>query len=357
MQAISAADLISPAIKRTKWFLFQPFRWSTFLKLCLVSVLTEGYGGSGFNFNIPNSYHPTAPTHKITTISNFYPSSFDVAPWVIASIAAAIIVLLGIMLVIGYLITRLRFALFYCLVFQTREIGPGWRRYDSESWRFFLLSLLVGIAFLFSMALIAIPFVLGFIRLIQAGQPDSASSFAAFFALLLPLIPIILLFVVVGISVHIILHDMMLPHIALENATAGDAWREVRTRIAMEKGGFLLFAFLRVVLPIAAAIASFVVLLIPIFILIVILGLSAAGLSGIFADATGGAKLLMILSAIVAVLVLVAAIILISICIGGPIGIAVRNFALLFYGSRYQVLGNLLSPPPQQVIAINPVAT
>src|SRR5665213_600043 len=59
MQAFSAADVISPAIRRTRWFLFEPFRWSTFLKLCLVSLLTEG-GSSGGNFNAPRSHHSSS---------------------------------------------------------------------------------------------------------------------------------------------------------------------------------------------------------------------------------------------------------------------------------------------------------
>jgi hypothetical protein len=46
------------------------------------------------------------------------------------------------------------------------------------------------------------------------------------------------------------------------------------------------------------------------------------------------------------VIVGVAIVVFLVLCIGGPIGIAVRNYALLFYGGRYEVLGDLLSPPP-----------
>src|ERR1700758_4492378 len=48
MHAMSAADAISPAVLRTKDFLFRPFNWGTFLKLGLVALLTEGLGS---NFN------------------------------------------------------------------------------------------------------------------------------------------------------------------------------------------------------------------------------------------------------------------------------------------------------------------
>jgi hypothetical protein len=34
------------------------------------------------------------------------------------------------------------------------------------------------------------------------------------------------------------------------------------------------------------------------------------------------------------------------IAVGGPLSTAVRQYALLFYGGRYQPLGNILWPPP-----------
>jgi len=40
----------------------------------------------------------------------------------------------------------------------------------------------------------------------------------------------------------------------------------------------------------------------------------------------------------------VAAVVFIA--LGGPISTAVRQYALLFYGGRYQPLGNILWPPP-----------
>ncbi len=48
MQGLSAADAITPAIYRTRNYLFRPFELGTYLKLCLVAVITEGLGG---NFN------------------------------------------------------------------------------------------------------------------------------------------------------------------------------------------------------------------------------------------------------------------------------------------------------------------
>jgi hypothetical protein len=37
---------------------------------------------------------------------------------------------------------------------------------------------------------------------------------------------------------------------------------------------------------------------------------------------------------------------LVAFSLGGPIATWIRNYALLFYGGRYQALGDLLDPPP-----------
>jgi hypothetical protein len=345
MHAFSSADLISPAIKRTKWFLFEPFRWGTFLKLCAVSVLTEGWSTGSSNFRIPGGHHGTVaspPPASIPTVSSPY---FGLSPMQVVLIAAVVMCCIGIALVIFYLVTRLRFALFHCLVYQTREIRPGWQLYDRPSWRFFLLSIAVGLIFFFAVLLIALPFILGFYHQIQGAHSGGSINIATFLSMVLPLIPVFILIVLAALAVHIILHDLMLPHMALENASSSTAWRQVRSHLAAEKGGFLLYGFFRVILPLAARIAAAIVIAIPVILVIAIFGLPTAGLIALAVNATALGKFLLILLIAIGVLVLFAVGVFVVLCVGGPIGIATRNFALLFYGGRYAVLGDLLAPP------------
>lgn len=342
MHAFSAADLISPAIKRTKWFLFDQFRWTTYLKLCLVAAFTEG--GFGGNFNVPGGSHGGG-THSSATPTVFAPHNFGFSPFAIALIAAIVILIIGISLVIFYLVTRLRFALFYGLVYRTRAIRPGWITYESQSWRFFLLSIAVGFIFLSAIAIIAIPFLFGFYRMIMSSQAGEPFNWEAFFALLLPLIPVFIAVVVAGVALHIILHDLMLPHIALENVSAGEAWRQVRMRVASEKGGFALFALLRVLLPLAAGILAVLALLIPAILLVLLFVIPVAGLVVVVGSSAGIAKVLFILLIAVVAAVGIAMFVMLGVSVTGPIGIGSRNYALLFYGGRYQVLGDLIDPP------------
>ena len=343
MQVLSATDAISPAVARTRNLLFRPFEWKTFLKLCIVAIFTEGLSGN-FNFNVP---HHTQTTHVEAS-----PFPIHWSPALIAAIAAA---LAGIVIavILAYVSVRLRFALFECLIHQTRQIGPGWRLYRTQAGRFFLLCIGVGVVFLAVLAAVAIPFVLGFWRIYRDSQ-GGHFPIGAFFALVLPLIPIVLLVMLAGIAIDMILRDFMLPHIALEDASAGQAWAAVRLRIAREKGAFLVYALLRVILPAAAVLGLMIALAIPCLIvfggLAVVMGL----VHGVLNHVTGAVWVLRTLVECLLGVTIVAFGFFVAVTFGGPLCIAVRNYALLFYGGRYQALGDILSPPAPPAAVIEP---
>ena len=335
MLVLSAADAVSPAIQRTITFLFRPFRLSTYLKLCLVAVVTEGFGGN-FNFSGPAG-------HISKRGASFFPSPTLTSGWIAVLVAISVVsIVIGCLLF--YLITRLRFAYFHCLIHNTKEIGPGWRLYRAPATRFFWLNLVVGLCFLLAAALIALPFAAGFWRLLRdtpaGGHPDVGSMLA----LILPLIPIILLLVLAALAVDLILRDLMLPHFALENATADEAWSGAWTRIKAEKGGFFVYALLRVILPIVAVIGIFVVLILPAIVFIAAVVAVEVGIHVAISNAMIG-----IFFEVLAGLVAFGIALVVGIGVGGPVSTAIRQYALLFYGSRYQPLGDILFPPPPNV--------
>jgi hypothetical protein len=335
MRAISAADSVSLAIQRTREFLFRPFSWGTYLKLGLVALITEGFAG-----NFGSSSHGGQSTGHAPT----FPSPFNIAPALLAGIFALALVAV-IACFIFYLITRLRFAFFHCLINNTKQIRPGWRLYREQAGRFFWLNVWVGVCFLVVVALAALPFVNGFLRLFRETQQGNQFDAGLLLSLILPLIPIILLLFLAGVLADLILRDFMLPHFALENATAGEAWSKVRAKIDAEKRQFLAYALLRVVLPTLAMVGLFIVLAIPGLILAGSLAAVELGLHSAFADATGASalvgKLLMVFFGVLAFGFTVLA----SICLGGPVSTGIREYALVFYGGRYQALGDILDRP------------
>jgi hypothetical protein len=338
MPAISAADAISPAIHRTRAFLFRPFSLGTYLKLCLVALLTEGSSGGGGNFRMPHNTHVTRHSH-IQTYSAF--PHFAFTPQHIAAALAIIALLIVVGLFIFWLITRLRFAYFHCLITNTRLVRTGWHLYRDQATRFFWFNVVIGLCFFALMAVLVFPFFAGFIGLFHGMRAGGHPNLGAIVALLLPLIPIIILIVILAVAVNIILRDFMLPHFALENATVGQAWSAVWARIHFEKGSFFVYALLRVFLPIVAAIGIFIVLLIPgilcaLVVVAIEFGLHAAlghGALALFLEVSAGC-----IAAAFAALVFIAAF--------GPLKTAVREYALIFYGGRYRPLGEILYPPP-----------
>jgi hypothetical protein len=340
MQPISAVDSVAPAVERTKEFLFRPFKWGTYLKLGLVAIITEGLG-SNFHSSSPHVDHGGGHGGFGTT-PQFPP--FHVTPqWIAIGVAAGLLAMI-LSLFIFYLITRLRFAFFHSLIHNMKEIGPGWRLYRAQATRFFWLNIVVGICFMALLVLVALPFAAGFWRLFQANQQGGHFDIGLFLALVLPLIPIIILLVVAGVLSDLILRDWMMPHIALDNATAGDAWRQVRARIGAEKRQFIVYAILRVILPSIAAIGVFIVLALPGLILAGSVAAIEFGVHSAFTGSTGSSWFVGIALEVFFGLVAFGFALLASICVGGPLSTGVREYALIFYGGRYKALGDTLYP-------------
>jgi len=342
MHAMSAADAISPAVLRTKDFLFRPFRWGTFLKLGLVALITEGLG-SNFRSSTASSHEGGSPSSGQGPMIH---SLSEISPLRIAEGVAAVLLMFVIVAAIFYLVTRLRFAFFHCLVHNTKEIKPGWQLYAVQASRFFWLNIAVGVCFLLLVGLIAIPFAAGFWRVFQDMQPGGHPNIGLLIGLILPLLPIIFLLLATAVALDIILRDWMMPHIALEDASAGEAWSSVWARIKAEKGQFFVYALLRLILPIIASIAIFMILLIPGLVLAGTVAGVELGIHSAFANSTGSAAVAGIMLQVFFGLVAFGFALLASICLGGPLSTGIREYAILFYGSRYQVLGDLLYPQP-----------
>lgn len=343
MAALSAPDAISPALRRMRVFLFRPFRMGTFLKLSLVAVITEGFG-SGFNFSWPGHHRAqhVSTVSSISTSPAWMPGSLN--PGWFAALAALGVVLLILGFWLAYLITRLRFAYFYCLIHNTREIRPGWRLYRSQATRFFWMNLVVGLCFVAVIVVLGLTFGVGIWGVLHrsGGHP----GLGPMVALILPAIMVFLAIIVVAIGVDVILRDFMLPHYALENATAGQAWAGAWQRFRAEKGGFIAYALLRIFLPLVTWLGLGVILILPGIFFALVIVFVEIGIHAAFAHAAGAMPAVGIALEVLVGVFAAAVATLVAIGVGGPLSTAVREYALVFYGGRYQPLGDALAPPP-----------
>ncbi|HEX4067806.1 MAG TPA: hypothetical protein VHZ09_17425 [Acidobacteriaceae bacterium] len=269
---------------------------------------------------------------------------FHPTPAMFAAIVVGVVLLFVVGLTIFYLVTRLRFAYFHCLIHDTKEIAPGWRLYATQATRFFLLNLVVGFCFLLLVGLVAVLFGTGIWRLVQESRASGHFDVGLMLSLVLPLIPVLLLLVILAFAADVILRDFMLPHYALDDATAGAAWSAVLARISAEKGSFFGYGLLRVILPILAMIAAAMVLIVPALLSGALVAVLEIGVHAVFGNATGAASGIGILVEVLIGLIALAVALFVGLCVGGPLSTAIREYALLFYGGRYPRLGDLLSP-------------
>jgi hypothetical protein len=160
---------------------------------------------------------------------------------------------------------------------------------------------------------------------------------------------VIILLALGGLLIDLILRDLMLPHFALENATAGEAWRQVRARIKAEQRQFLVYAILRVILPVIASFGLFIVMLLPGLMLAGSLAAIELGVHSTFANATGASWLVGVALEVFFGVIAFGFALLAGICLGGPLSTGIREYALIFYGGRYKALGDILYPMPAAV--------
>jgi hypothetical protein len=334
MRAFSASDAIAPAIERTRRYLFHPFEWGTYLKLAAVACITEGLSA---NFNISYPQNPSSGAGTSTP--------FNLSSEVIAFIVIAVLVCFAIGILCFYLVTRLRFAFFYCVLYKTKEIRPAWALYGAQAMRLFTAGLAIWMSLLVIASLMALPFALPLYHAFQSAQSGGEFDVGSFFMVFFPLMGIFVIVCLVACAMDVVMHDFMLPHMALEGASFGEAWTAGRPRIGAAKGSFFLFIFLRAFLPLVAMMAMMIVAAIPLLIVGGIVALSAAGFHSVFEDATGAVAVIGVAFEVLFGFIGLCIGLAVAFGLGGPIATLIRNFALIFYGGRCETLGDILYPP------------
>jgi hypothetical protein len=339
MRIFSATQAVSPAIERTKQFLFQDFEIRTYLKLAAVACISEGFTA--------NIIYATGH-HFATTIGP--EGRPHLSDEMIAILVLAIVAFLALGVILFYLVSCFRFVFFHCLLHETKEIRPVWNRYRPQAIRYFNGGLMVWIVFAVVGALIGLPFLPSLYRLFQSSRNGLEVDDGSFFALFLPMLLIGFIGSGLAFVINLVLHDFVLPHMALENASFGNAWKAARGHIAAQKASFAAYCFLRLLLPAVTLLGLLIFVGIPLGIIFGTLTMSANGFLEMIDDPTPLGMVFHTVFQILFTVLGVAVGLIVEFGLGGPVATWVRSYALLYYGGRYKVLGEQLSHPPAPAI-------
>lgn len=245
--AISAVDSITLAIEHTQQQLFRPFRIGQWTRLAFVGLLAGELGANGCNrsnFQAPVHHPPIGAPH--------FPGFPVIAPALIAAAIVAIIASIAVGLILMYVGSVMRFILFDSIVARECHIRWDWNRRLVPGWRLFVWKFLYIVFSLVGAAVIigipaAFAFSAGWFRdpkehlapLILAG----AFLFCTFFV-----------FLIATAVVFVLTKDFVVPQMALENLDVMEGWRRLWAMMKVEKGAYVAYVIMKVVLAIVVGI-------------------------------------------------------------------------------------------------------
>lgn len=337
MRPLSATECIQPAIDRTKIFLFSPFRKGRTWKLCAASYACRL--GSLY-FPVPLLYLALIPTLGRSR------------SLVIALTALFIAAFLVLFTWVFHLCSRLQFAYFDMLANRGAFVTPAWRKYRDPALRWTLFKIATGSIFT---VIIAGPFI-GWLRKVvpmlnhmtSAHASPSSPEFAHTVAIFYTGYGLVVLLFGMGMLIFGLLGDFVLPSLALEHTTLGEAFRRMGLLIRQEPNEFALYVLLKTVLGLVGYFAAIIAweiafllasLLVGGVVLAIGFGLHVAGVPAILLTTVG-------------VLLAIAWYGFAMYTMLFPVGMAIAwmdAYALYFLGGRYPLLGDMLdrsTPPP-----------
>jgi len=336
-----------------------PFRFKTWFKVGFIGWLAGAASSGGCNFNLPSgpSSGPSGADIE-QNIRTFVSEHMLMLVLLVAfsfALSAAFV----------YLACRFRFVLFDSVLQQDPQIGRGWRSYAGPAHRYFGFSICLMVASGIALLLIV---GLPLWRAFKSGVFQSDNPFPALLAYLIPLVLGGLLFLIVAATVTTLVNDFMVPALALDNMTIGDAWAQLRAMISAEPGAFVVYLLMKVVLSVAGGIAVAIATLVVVLVIAIPSALVVVMFVAIFKDAGPAGTTFGIILVAIGILVAVGAFLVLTFLASAPLTVFLTSYAFYFLGGRYPRLGDQLwpripepippppmSPPPPPLSGAAPV--
>ncbi len=335
MRVYSAGEAIGPAWEHTKALLWRDRKWGRLLKLSLVAFGAEL--GSGSSLRVGN----------FGTHAN--------ADKTVAAITAAILVFVAVLSVIFFVVflylgSRLQLAQFDILVLRDPYVAPAWGRHGRHTWRWagLKVAITLGTLLVLSPLLIpAVPIFLAFFRAMQpATTPDGMPHWDIHWPAMLALFGEVLAFAFVAFVLVRFVTSLVLPGVAMEDLRFGAALRRGWDVFRSDVRGMLLFALVQPLFQFAIGIAMTIGMVIALAVLALPFLLVGALLWAALHQGGAAAWVVLGVFGVVAAFVVLAAWLLLYLCVAGTLLMFMRAWSLYFLGGRYAPLGQYLEPGP-----------
>jgi len=343
MGPLSSSAAIVPALRRTRNVLFRPFAAGTFFRIALAAVIAESVV-LNFRYVTPHlDFGDFSAVVRQAAEGSLHRS----ASIVLLGIAA--LVLVDLLLLAWYAIIRLRFTVFHAVLCERPGMREGWRRCARPADKLFRATLLASFANVALVGVLGGFIALGANTVFNVRTSDGKFDLGVFLLMFFPTIAFAATIAMAFVLTHVVLHDFILPHVALEDSTVREAWRAVRKRIRTDREAFFSYFVLRVLFAIVAGPVLWVIGFVILWPVFWILGASAAGYNALLEDAAGWSEVFRISLNVVMLLLGAAVGAAAAGVIGGPLAVFLRAHAMYFYGRRYKALGDLLEPQLAEV--------
>jgi hypothetical protein len=338
---ISAVDAINPAFEHTKQQLFRPFGLGQWTRLAFVGLLAgemgAGAGGGGPHFNVPASGGHVQDLGRIPHID----------PAILIPLIIVLVIAVPVLwFLFLYLSSRMRFVLFDSIVAKRCELRRMWTARGGPALQLFLWQIVFSLSAFAALAIVVGVPALGALALGWFSHPHE-HMVALILTGLGVLVAVMSSFVLIACT-HVFTKDFVVPQMALENISAFEGWRRFLPMLARDKGGYAGYVAVKVALALGAAIiVAIVVVTLALLLLIPIGGIGIASvLFGKAAGLTLSWGVLTITAIVVLACLFVFLVFYGAALVSVPVIVFFPAYAIYFFASRYQLLAQVLYPPP-----------
>jgi hypothetical protein len=348
MNRLSAIDAFGPAFTRVGTLLFQRFRLGIWLKIGFIGLLggglvTAGGGGSnlpsrGMGSGFPQGQPPPEFEHLSRVLRSIHLADY----FHFFVILAAVVIVIA--LIFQYLFCRFRFILFDTVITGQPTIGRAWNKYGLQANRYFAFWLIYRLVnWLALVEIVGVPLWHAYKNGVFSGDNSLPALFAVFAPIGLSLLAVSAVFAVASTLAK----DFVLPVLALDDFTLGDAWSAVWRVVTSEPGAWAAYMGLKLGSAFFAGIALAIIFVIAMIPVGIVVGIPVAILvvMGVMVIKMGsllGGVILCCIAALLAATGVFCLLLLLT----APISVFFTSYALYFFGGRYPKLAALLWPQP-----------